>query len=760
MSSPILADLNDAQRLAVQTVKGPILVVAGAGSGKTRALTHRIAYLIKECGVPPRNILAVTFTNKAAGEMRDRILKLLGKKRGDFDVPVIGTFHSVCAKILRKHIHLMDFENQFAIYDTSDQLVLMKHIFEDLKIDPRQINPRAVLAHISAAKSRLVGPKEFEKQAQSYFEEKVARLYHVYEAGLRKNSALDFDDLLMKTVELFRLHKPILDKYQERFRYIHVDEYQDTNHAQYVLTNLLAAKHRNVCVIGDGDQSIYSWRGADITNILDFEKDYPEAHVIKMEQNYRSSQFILSSAQAVIEKNKRRKEKRLWTAREGGERVKLWIADNERHEGELIAEEIKSIMKGYEFKDYRDFVILYRTNAQSRVLEEVFIRRGFPYKIVGGTRFYERKEIKDLVAYLRVIANPHDTVSLLRIINVPQRQLGAKTLEKLQTLSNIKDCSFFEAMLRCDEISDLPKSKCEQIAKFVKMVRGLQQRNKELPASGVTKFALKETGYKKFLDDGTIEGESRLENVSELISVAAKYDKLEPGISLNIFLEEVSLISDIDTLDEKDNAITLMTLHSAKGLEFPNVFICGLEEGLLPHSQSTLAPERLEEERRLFYVGCTRAMERLYLLYARNRVFYGESRDAIPSQFLTDIPEELLERNAESETQNIWVSASNLMDFKLGGTRGSIEARSGARSSAAARKRNVLGWFGKIGKKKIPAERIFQEFKDGDRVRHAIFGEGTVVSVIGGIITVAFKNSKYGIKRLAITIAPLEKIAN
>lgn len=724
--SPLLHDLNEKQREAVLATDGPVLVVAGAGSGKTRALTHRIAHLIKERGVSPWNILAVTFTNKAAGEMRDRIVRLLGKAENAADIPTIGTFHSVCVRILRKHIHLLDYENNFAIYDDADQRILMKHIFEDLKISEKELNPRAVLGHISNAKNRLIGPKEFATMADSYFAEKVARLYGPYQERMKKNNALDFDDLLMKTIELFRTHEPILDQYQEKFRYIHVDEYQDTNHAQYILTNLLAAKYRNICVIGDHDQAIYSWRGATIQNILDFEKDYPEVKVITMEQNYRSSQFILDAAQAVIVKNKKRKEKKLWTEKDSGAAVRVWVAQNERHEGELVIQEIRNALKSHEFPDYRDFVVLYRTNAQSRALEETFLRYGVPYKIVGGIRFYERKEIKDLIAYLRVIANPADTVSLLRIINLPQRQIGPKTLEKLQTFSNIKDCSLFEAMRRVEEVEDLADVKKERITKFIKLIRRFQKENQISRAAALIKFVLDESGYKKFLDDGSIEGEARIENASELISVAAKYDKLEPGVSMNIFLEEIALISDLDNIDEKENAVTLMTLHAAKGLEFPWVFICGLEEGLLPHSRSMLSPEELEEERRLFYVGCTRAMERLYLLYTRNRMLYGESQNVIPSQFLADLPAEV----TESNVSNVSPSAGAIFQRGAGG----------------------------IGNKPIPVEKIAQAFNDGDKVSHKTFGEGMVINVIGGIATVAFKDPKVGIKKLALTIAPLEKI--
>lgn len=716
-NSPLLVDLNEKQREAVLTTEGPILVVAGAGSGKTRALTHRIAYLIQERGISPWNILAVTFTNKAAGEMRDRVMNLLGKN-GD-RLAQIGTFHSTCVRILRKHIHMLDFENQFAIYDDTDQLILMKHLFEDLKMREKELNPRAVLNHISHAKNHLIGPRKFAAQADSYFAEKVARLYGPYQEKLKKNNALDFDDLLMKTIELFKTHESILQYYQEKFRYIHVDEYQDTNYAQYILTNLLAAKYRNICVIGDHDQAIYSWRGATMQNILDFEKDYPEARVITMEQNYRSTPRILDAAHAVIVKNKKRKEKKLWSGREIGEKIKVWLAENERHEGELVADEIQKALQGHESPDYRDFVILYRINAQSRVLEEIFMRYGIPYKIVGGIRFYERKEIKDVLAYLRLLANPADSVSLLRVVNIPQRQIGPKTLEKLQTFSNIKQCTLFEAMERVSEINEIPEMKRDRVEKFVNLIRRLQQYNRRERASGLIKLVLDETGYKKFLDDGTIEGEARLENVAELISVATKYNKLEAGISLNIFLEEVSLMADIDTLDERDNAITLMTLHAAKGLEFPYVFITGLEEGLLPHSRSLFAPEELEEERRLFYVGCTRTMDQLYLLYTKNRMLYGESQTVIPSQFLRDIPEELIENNLKEE-KTIPIAS--------------------------------------IGSKPIPFEKPVQGFSDGDHVKHRSFGEGFVLNIRGSVITIAFKNPRIGIKKLSLTIAPLEKI--
>jgi len=729
--SKILESLNEKQKEAVTQVNGPLLVIAGAGSGKTRALTHRIAYMIEEKGVSPWNILAVTFTNKAANEMKSRIVKLLKKEMDDKDLPSVGTFHATCVRILRKYIHLLDYENGFTIYDTADQQILMKHILRDLNIDEKQANPRAILHHISGAKNELITPEKYRFMAHNYFTERVAEAYTSYQKALKRNNALDFDDIIMKTVELFQKEAKILDSYQEKFRFISVDEYQDTNRAQYVLTNLLGEKYRNLCVIGDGDQSIYAFRGANIGNILNFEKDYPEAKVVLLEQNYRSTQNILDAAHAVIVKNSKRKDKKLWTEREGGEKIKMEEADNERAEAQFIAKEIETRLRAQEFRDYRDFVVLYRTNAQSRVLEEVFLRYGVPYKIVGGIRFYERKEVKDLVAYLRVIQNPADTVSLLRIINTPPRKIGAKTIEIVQEYAFKKGLSFFEALAEIareqdennpHEVPALPDSKLETLAKFIATIKELQKVNKEFTASGLIKHVLDYTGYKKFLDDGTVEGEARLENVYELVSVASKYDTLEPGISLNIFLEEISLIADIDTLEEQDNAVTMMTIHSAKGLEFPIVFLVGLEEGIMPHSRSLLEKDELEEERRLMYVAVTRAKDKLFLLRAKSRTLYGETQSNSPSQFLSDIPAELTE--ADERVQR-------------------------------AIKPNELSYT-PIPVEEYPDEAV--QLFEGDKVTHASFGEGVVVAIQGGVVSVCFKNPRYGTKKLAISIAPLKKI--
>lgn len=752
----ILGPLNEKQKEAVLATEGPVLIIAGAGSGKTRALTHRIAYIIKEKKVNPWNILAVTFTNKAAGEMKARLAKLLGKNPGGAnfprdlslpsDLPHMGTFHSICARILRKHIHYLDFENTFGVYDDTDQLILMKKVMEQLGFGEKEINPRAVLNKISEAKNWLIPPREMESKVDSPFAAKVASLYPAYQNALKKNNALDFDDLLMKTVELLQKFPKILEQYQELFRYINVDEYQDTNHAQYMLTKLLAERYKNICVVGDHDQAIYGWRGANMQNLLDFEKDYPKAAVIKLEQNYRSAQPILDCGNAVISKNQKRKEKILWTTREGGDAPLYITAENERHEGELIIQEIMNAVKTHEKPDYRDFVILYRTNAQSRTLEEIFMRYGIPYRIVGGIRFYQRKEIKDMAAYLRVIQNPADEVSLFRIVNLPQRNIGAKTLERLTNFANGKHISVFEAMIRADEASaveGLPEAKKEAVKKFSSLIRKLQKINSSSPASSVIKYVLEESGYKKFLDDGTVEGEARLENVRELISVASKYDRLEPGMSLNIFLEEIALLTDLDQIDEKENAVTMMTLHNAKGLEFPWVFICGLEEGLLPHARSLLSPDQLEEERRLFYVGITRAMNRLFLLRTKNRLLYGEYQHAVPSQFLFDIPEGLLVKIGDEEDK--------LSAF--------LPRRKTFPSFRDAR---PVPYESPSGHSKLPYSPSIRgsqpSFRTGDRIRHRKWGDGLVMNIIGGIITVAFQDAKVGVKKLALSVAPLEKI--
>lgn len=740
----LLAHLNDMQRQVVQQKDGPILVLAGAGSGKTSALTTRIAWLIREHGVAPWNILAVTFTNKAANEMKERVLRLTGADESHA-LPNIGTFHASCVRILRHQIHHLGHDRNFIIYDTADQQLLMKRVLEDLLIDPKKYNPKAILNFVSGAKNELVTPEQYAKFAGNYFAEKVAQCYSRYQVELQKNNALDFDDIIMKTVELFRQFPAVLEYYQEQFRYISVDEYQDTNHAQYVLTNQLAAKYRNLCVIGDSDQSIYAFRGANINNILNFEQDYPESKVIYLEQNYRSTQIILDAAHQVIVKNSRRKDKKLWTERQGGEKITLKSLANEREEGEFVARTILDRLAEEEQKDYRHFGVLYRTNAQSRVLEEAFLKYAIPYKIVGGIKFYERKEIKDLVAYLRVLQNPNDSISLLRVINTPPRKIGQKTIETIQQYAVGNELSFWQALSEIDRIEEIRGAKTAALGQFVTMIKELQQANREFPAAGVIKHALDISGYKKFLDDGTAEGESRLQNAHELISVAGKYSRLPPGESLAIFLEEISLIADIDKLDEQENAVTLMTVHSAKGLEFPTVFLVGLEDGIFPHSRSLLERDELEEERRLMYVALTRARNKLYLLHAQNRLLYGESQSNAPSQFLRDIPGHLLDQE-EAAPANTWYSEPGW----------SRQARPLPVENAG-----IDAIATQDGPRLVREEAVFsdeEELKEGDRVRHDAFGEGRVVSVKGGVATVAFDALHHGTKKLALSIAPLRKI--
>jgi len=738
----ILSKLNDRQREAVTLTEGPLLVVAGAGSGKTRALTHRIAHLIRNNGVKPWNILAVTFTNKAAGEMLKRVFKLLHPEDAyladskdfnqanlrNYDLPSIGTFHSICVKILRKEVHLLGYETGFTIYDDTDSEILAKQVMRDLGMDTTKTNPRAVLSHISGAKNQLIDPEEYgNKYANNYFSEKVAQVYKLYQKRLKQNQAMDFDDLIMQTVVLLKQFPETLEKYWEKFRYILVDEYQDTNHAQYTLVKMLADRYRNICVVGDSDQSIYSWRGANMQNILDFEKDYPDAKVVLLEQNYRSTPVILDAAHNVIVKNKTRKEKKMWTDKQGGERIKIWTARDERDEAEMIAREIENRIRGHESPDFRDFTVLYRTNAQSRVIEEVFMRYGIPYRIIGGIKFYQRKEIKDLVAYLRVVHNPQDTVSMLRIINVPARNIGAKTIETIQDYSARHQMGFWDVLQNIDELADeIGETKITVLKKFKKLISDAKTSAPTMTASGVIKDLIVTSGYKDFLLDGSEEGQIRYENVLELISVASKYDALEPGLSLATFLEEVALISDLDTLDERNNAVTMMTLHGAKGLEFPCVFICGLEEGIFPHSRSLFDPQEMEEERRLMYVGMTRAIDDLFLLNSEHRLLYGDVKANSPSRFLLDLPENLIERQG------------------VGG-----------------RKHSTAGMFDPIGEKPIPTEvedGVAIDLGVGDRVMHKFFGEGIVVELVGGVVTVAFSDPKYGVKKLAVHVAPMDRI--
>ncbi|MDI6870193.1 MAG: DNA helicase PcrA [Bacillota bacterium] len=719
----ILAGLNEEQRAAVTHGDGPLLILAGAGSGKTRVLTHRIAYLVREQGVPPENILAVTFTNKAAGEMKRRVEQLLGYSATGMWVM---TFHAACGRILRRHGDRIGLPSNFVIFDTSDQVACLKEALREFNLDPQNFVPRAVLEHISRAKNELKSAERYAAEAGDFFERTVAKLFVRYQELLRQNKALDFDDLLVETVRLFREAPEVLAHYQERFRYLLIDEYQDTNHVQYVLVTQLAAKHRNLAVVGDDNQSIFGWRGADIRNILAFERDYPECRVVKLERNYRSTQNILSAANKVISYNLARTDKNLWTDREDGEPLTVYLAQDDRDEARFVAEEIQRLTRaGY---SYSDVALLYRINAQSRSFEEVFLHYGLPYAVVGTVRFYERKEVKDLLAYLRVLYNPDDSVSLRRIINVPKRGLGATSLSRLEDFALEQGLSLHQAVLRAEEVPGLGTKAAAALRVFAELLAGLAEKARRLPVAELAALVLRETGYEaELLAERSVEAQSRVENLEEFVNTAAEFDARTDEPSLEVFLEQVALLSDADTYNPSAGGVTLMTLHSAKGLEFPVVFLVGMEEGTFPHSRSALEPEELEEERRLCYVGLTRAMDRLYLTAARQRFVRGQMDFRLPSRFLEEIPREVrreLGRRAEPAS---WAAA----------------ARADSRREAG-------GAAGVL------------DLRPGEKVVHPRWGVGTVVTIEGeganATLTVAFPGE--GIKKLLAGYAPLTRAAS
>ncbi len=728
----ILATLNPAQKEAVEAIEGPVLILAGPGSGKTRVITHRVAYLVKLCGVSPHHIMAVTFTNKAAREMRERLEQLLGQA---VESLTLGTFHAICARILRREGKAIGLESSFVIYDENDQLSLMKQVLEELNLDPKQYAPQALRSTISAAKSRLISPKDYAQWVNSYFEEIVHRVYQRYQELLSQGQAVDFDDLLMKTVQLFHDHPQILNRYQSKYVHILVDEFQDTNIAQYELMKQLAGKYRNLCVVGDPDQSIYSWRFADLRNILSFEKDYPEAKVVFLEQNYRSTKTILEVAADVISANVLRKPKKLWTTNEDGASVAVIESYNAEEEAQSVVNEIEKQI-GQEQISLKDCAVMYRVNAQSRALEETFLRYGVPYKLVGGTRFYQRQEIKDIIAYLRVIHNPQDNVSLTRIINVPGRGIGQKTISTLQSWAKAHNTSLFEAVKQVSQDviaspdsvgtkQSLPLRIIQALAGFEALMAKLTAQSHELSLSGLVDDMLERTGYREYILDKE-DGEERWENIVELRNVASEYDKLDTEEALAAFLEKVSLVSDIDELDEKADAVTLITLHQAKGLEFPAVFIVGLEEGILPHRKSFDDPEQMEEERRLCYVGITRAKKRLYLLRSYRRSLFGGSTANPPSRFLQDISPHLISPRGLWEESPTPVASPDFNQI----------------SQPSPRPPST------------PVLRV------GDHVRHSKFGPGIVMNCSptrdDQELTVAFEEA--GVKKLLASLAPLEKI--
>ncbi|WP_368986456.1 DNA helicase PcrA [Caldifermentibacillus hisashii] len=723
----LLAGLNKEQQQAVKTTEGPLLIMAGAGSGKTRVLTHRIAYILLEKGVNPYNILAITFTNKAAREMKERINVILG---GAADEIWISTFHSMCVRILRRDIDRIGINRNFTILDTTDQLSVIKGILKDKNIDSKKFDPRGILSAISSAKNELIDAKQYGKYTGNYFENIVSDVFEEYEKRLLKNHSLDFDDLIMKTIQLFKRVPEVLEYYQRKFQYIHVDEYQDTNKAQYQLVHLLAAKFQNLCVVGDSDQSIYGWRGADIANILSFEKDYPNAKVILLEQNYRSTKNILQVANHVISNNVKRKPKNLWTDNEKGEKIQYYRADTEQGEALFVTGKIKELVETKQRK-FSDFAILYRTNAQSRAMEEMLVKANIPYTIVGGTKFYDRKEIKDLLAYLRLVANLDDDISFVRIINVPKRGIGATSLDRIAQYALQNEMSMFRALGEVERIG-LSAKAMKACRDFYQMISGLNQMQEYLSVMELTEEVIKRTEYREMLKaEKTLEAESRLENIDEFLSVTKNFEESSEDQTLVAFLTDLALVADIDQLDKEENVkdtVVLMTLHSAKGLEFPVVFLIGLEEGVFPHSRSLMEENDMEEERRLMYVGITRAEEELYITNAQIRTLYGHTNINPASRFIEEIPDEFIDRLNEQK-RNVHV-------------RDQHQVRPVFRPAQSTTGGEDIRW------------------RAGDKAIHKKWGVGTVVSVKGEgdhmELDIAFP-IPVGIKRLLAKFAPIEK---
>ncbi|WP_178196074.1 DNA helicase PcrA [Ligilactobacillus sp. Marseille-Q7487] len=735
----LLANMNEKQAQAVTCTQGPLLIMAGAGSGKTRVLTHRVAYLIEEQGVNPWNILAITFTNKAAKEMRERIDNLIGE--GSQDIWV-STFHALCVRILRRDCEKIGYERAFGIASTSEQRTLMKNILTELNVDIKKFDPRAILSAISNAKNDLLDPKQYAQIAKAQFEELVAKAYVMYQERLQANQVMDFDDLIMQTIELFKQSPETLAFYQRKFKYIHVDEYQDTNEAQYVLVNMLAKENRNLCVVGDADQSIYGWRGANMENIMNFEKDYADATVVKLEQNYRSTKTILQAANDVIENNINRKDKTLWTQNQTGEKIVYYRAQNANDEAYYVVKQIQQQIQEKQ-RNFGDFAILYRTNAQSRMIEETFVKANIPYKLVGAHKFYERKEIMDVLAYLKLAANPKDSMSFSRVVNEPKRGIGKMSLNKLQDFANMHGLSLIEAAENV-VMTDITKKAATQLEEFARLIRKLNSFEKTATITEMTKKILDITGYKAALEESkTLEDQSRLENLQEFLSVTQQFDQEwqpedEQSNPFVDFLADLALVSDQDSVEEEPDEVTLMTLHAAKGLEFPVVFLMGMEEGLFPLSRAAFDENELEEERRLAYVGITRAEEELFLTNAFSRMLYGKSQSNAVSRFIGEITPELLEFENNTAAQ--------------------IPFSNKTKQTQTVKKTIYRKPAGTIEKNQgTGADK--KEWNVGDKVNHKAWGIGTVVKVSGSgenmELDIAFEGQ--GIKRLLAAFAPITK---
>ncbi|HLR69759.1 MAG TPA: DNA helicase PcrA [Virgibacillus sp.] len=732
----LLQGLNKEQKQAVKHTDGPLLIMAGAGSGKTRVLTHRIAYLLREKDIAPRNILAITFTNKAAREMKDRVYKLVGTNS---DQIWVSTFHSMCVRILRRDIDRIGYNRSFTILDSSDQLSVVKQVLKSLNIDPKKFDPRAMLGQISAAKNQLITPEEYNNNVGNFFERQVGQIYEAYQKVIRKNQSLDFDDLIMQTIHLFKRVPEVLKYYQHRFQYIHVDEYQDTNHAQYYLIKQLANRYQNLCVVGDSDQSIYRWRGADIANILSFEKDYSSAKTVFLEQNYRSTKSILEAANQVIARNTGRKPKNLWTENTDGKKIKYYQGTTEQEEALFVTDKLHHLIseEGY---SPNDIAILYRTNAQSRAIEDKLMKSTIAYQMVGGTKFYERKEIKDMIAYLRLIMNPHDDLSFERIVNEPKRGIGKTSIDRLRAYATEHDISFYDAVKEVD-FTGVTKKAAMALVEFETLIRTLTQQQEFLTATDMVEAVLKRTGYEEMLKrEQSLESQSRLENLEEFMTVTQDFEAAnEDDKTLMAFLTDLALIADIDRVDDEvmqnEEKVTLMTLHAAKGLEFPIIFLIGMEENVFPHSRSMMDEEEMEEERRLAYVGITRAERELYVTHAKMRTLYGKTNMNPISRFIHEIPEDLIEgmEQAKATTFGSFAQPQEKPSFAKKRKAQKIQQTTGADSET---------WM------------------PGDKAVHKKWGVGTVVKAQGEgesmELDIAFP-APTGIKRVLAKFAPITK---
>lgn len=732
-----LENLNDKQREAAMYTEGALLILAGAGSGKTSTMTRRIAYLVDEKGVSPYNILAVTFTNKAAREMEERVEEILGSNSRMW----IMTFHAACLRMLRMDGDRLGYTNSFAVYDPVDQKSIVKNLLKEYEIDEKKFTPNSILSNISKAKEQEIGPREFEENAGDFRDETVAKVYRGYERILSRNNAMDFDDLILNAVRLLKENPDVLEKYQERFRYIMVDEYQDTNQLQYKLISLLAKKYGNICVVGDDDQCIYQWRGADIRNILNFEKEFPKAKVVKLEQNYRSTANILEAAHSVISNNKQRKRKKLWTDASQGEKIQYHRLESDYREAGYIAQEIGYMVQQGE--NYRDFAILYRTNAQSRNFEDSLAQRRIPYRVIGGLRYYDRMEIKDMIAYMRLVANPMDDIAFDRVVNSPKRGIGKATMDKIKSVANYCEKSIFQ-YVESEAIADTLSGKASRgMNEFLEIIREYSEEKENLRVSDIYEGLLIKSGYLKALEDQrTAEADGRIENLMEFKSVIYEFENRDSKLELDEFLEKLALLSDVDNHDSEANAVTLMTMHSAKGLEFPYVFMPGMEDGLFPSWRSRDSISQMEEERRLCYVGMTRAKRRLWMTSAESRLLYGKVNATRESEFMREINPKLLAGDGMYKSGSVGAKtgSTRYLDGRYDPISGDYQFQNHIKAKSEMKKKLVHD----------------EHFEVGDRVIHGKFGEGVVLEVTPKIIRVEFVGN--GVKKLAVGIAPIKKM--